>query len=333
MTLEFATPWALACLLLIPALAMLPRWANQQFRPAGLTYASDKLISSTTSRRLRIAPFIPAVRLFALALLIVAIARPQAVEGQEVVTGEGVDIAIALDISGSMDSLDFQPRNRLEAAKRVIDEFVAERRHDRIGLVVFARQAFIQSPPTVDHDVLSLLLSEVRLATDLGIQDGTAIGLGLASAANLLKDSAAKGKVVVLLTDGINNSGAIDPTTAAMAAKTLGMKVHTIGMGRPGLVPVTVRTRFGEQTILQESELDEETLRRIAATTDGRYFRATDTEALREIYHEINRLEKSNFETRVYSRYQELAGWLLVPALMLLCLDLVLRHTLFRRLP
>ena len=333
MTLEFATPWALAFLLLIPALAMLPRWANQQFRPAGLSYASDKLISPTTSRRLRIAPFIPAIRLFALALLIVAIARPQDVEGQEVVTGEGVDIAIALDISGSMESLDFQPRNRLEAAKQVIAEFVAERKHDRIGLVVFASQAFIQSPPTVDHDVLSLLLSEVRLATDLPIQDGTAIGMGLASAANLLKDSTAKSKVVVLLTDGVNNSGAIDPSTAALAAKTLGMKVHTIGMGRPGLVPVPVRTRFGEQIVLQESNLDEETLRQIADMTDGLYFRATDTEALREIYHEINRLEKSNFETRVYNRYQELAGWLLVPALMLLCLDLVLRHTLFRRLP
>ncbi len=333
MTIEFATPWVLAFLFLIPTLVMLPRWANQQFRPAGLTYASGMLISSIASRRLGIAPFIPAVRLLALALLIVALARPQAVEGQEVVTGEGVDIAIALDISGSMESLDFQPRNRLEAAKRVIDDFVAERKHDRIGLVVFANQAFIQSPPTVDHDVLSLLLSEVRLATDLPIQDGTAIGMGLASAANLLKDSTAKSKVIVLLTDGVNNSGAIDPSTAALAAKTLGMKVHTIGMGRLGLVPVPVRTQFGEQIALQESNLDEETLRQIADMTEGLYFRATNTDALREIYHEINRLEKSNFETRVYNRYQELVGWFLVPALMLLCLDLVLRHTLFRRLP
>ena len=333
MTLEFATPWALFFLLLIPALAMLPRWAKERFRPAALSYASDKLIASPTSRRLKIAPFIPAIRLFALALLIVAIARPQAVEGQEVVTGEGVDIAIALDISGSMESLDFQPRNRLEAAKRVIDEFVVERKHDRIGLVVFARQAFIQSPPTVDHDVLSLLLSEVRLATDLPIQDGTAIGMGLASAANLLKDSTAESKVIVLLTDGVNNSGAIDPSTAALAAKTLGMKVHTIGMGRLGLVPVPVRTRFGQEIVLQESNLDEGALRLIADMTGGLYFRATDTDALREIYDEINRLEKSNFETRVYNRYQELAGWLLVPVLALLCLDLVLRQTLFRRLP
>ena len=333
MNIEFATPWVLACLLLIPALVVLPRLAKGQFRPAGLTYASSMLVASNVSARLKAAPFIPAIRLFALALLIVALARPQIVEGQEVVTGEGVDIAIALDISGSMESLDFQPRNRLEAAKRVIDDFVAERRHDRIGLVVFASQAFVQSPPTVDHDVLSFLLSEVRLATDLTIEDGTAIGSGLASAANLLKDSNAKSKVIVLLTDGVNNSGAIDPSTAALAAKTLGMKVHTIGMGRPGLVPVVVRTRFGEQTVLQESSLDEETLRQIADTTEGLYFRATNTDALREIYDEINRLEKSNFETRVYNRYQELAGWLLMPALALLCLDLVLRHTLFRRLP
>jgi len=333
MRLEFATPWVLVFLLLVPLLAALPLWAKRQFKPAALIYASGRLLSPARSGRVRFAPLLPVIRLFALVLLIVAIARPQAVEGQEVVTGEGVDIAIALDISGSMASLDFQPRNRLEAAKQVIDDFVAERNHDRIGLVVFASQSFIQSPPTIDHDVLSLLLSEVQLATDLNIEDGTAIGLGLASAANLLKDSTAKGKVVVLLTDGVNNSGAIDPSTAAIAARTLGMKVHTIGMGRPGLVPVLERSRFGEQIVLQESELDEETLRQIADTTDGRYFRATDTEGLREIYQEINRLEKSNFETRIYNRYQELAGWLVVPALAFLCFELILRYTLFRRLP
>ena len=173
------------------------------------------------------------------------------------VKGEGVDIALALDISGSMSSLDFEPKNRLEAAKTVISDFVEERQYDRLGLVVFASESFIQSPPTIDHAFFKTLLDEVKLATDLRIDDGTAIGHGLASAANMLKDSEADSKVIILLTDGANNTGYIDPGTAALAVKALDIKVYTIGAGRPGLVPVPQRTRFGTRIVRQQSDLDE----------------------------------------------------------------------------
>ena len=171
------------------------------------------------------------------------------------VKGEGVDIALALDISGSMSSLDFEPKNRLEAAKTVIADFVEERQYDRLGLVVFASESFIQSPPTIDHAFFKTLLDEVKLATDLRIDDGTAIGHGLASAANMLKDSEADSKVIILLTDGANNTGFIDPGTAALAVKALDIKVYTIGAGRPGLVPVPQRTRFGTRIVRQQSDL------------------------------------------------------------------------------
>jgi Ca-activated chloride channel family protein len=216
----------------------------------------------------------------------------------------------------------------------VIGRFVKERPFDRLGLVVFARNAFNQSPPTVDHSVLQRLLDQTRLSTDIGIEDGTAIGMGLANAANMLKDSTAKSRVIILLTDGVNNSGQIDPLTAAEAAKTLGIKVYTIGMGRPGQVPVPVVDAFGrQQVVYQESQLDEDVLRQIAGQTGGLYFRAEDTAGLTQIYDEINSLEKSQVEIVNYTRYQELMGWLLLPAVLLLLLEMGLRRTVFRSLP
>jgi Ca-activated chloride channel family protein len=274
------------------------------------------------------------LRLAIIALVIVALARPQTGQAREIITGEGVDIALAVDISGSMASLDFEPENRLEAAKRVIADFVQERPYDQIGLVVFANSAFSQSPPTVDHNVLLRLLNRVELATDLGIEDGTAIGMGLANAGNMLKDSDAKSRVAILLTDGVNNAGQIDPITAAEAAESLGIKVYTIGMGRPGQVPVRVTDAFGrEQVVYQESVLDEATLQEIADATGGRYFRAEDTTSLKQIYDEISALEQSQIEIESYTRYQELAAWLLVPALIVLLSEIVLRKTAFRKLP
>lgn len=240
----------------------------------------------------------------ALALLIIGLARPQLVEAKEIVKGEGIDIALALDISGSMASLDFQPANRLEAAKRVIADFIDQRTYDRIGLVVFAEEAFNQSPLTTDHAVLDRLLERVELAPDLKIEDGTAIGLGIANAANMIKDSNAKSRVVILLTDGVNNAGQIDPQTAADAAQALGIKVYTIGMGRTGQVPVPVTDVFGgKQIIYQESQIDEASLQAIADKTGALYFRAEDTQGLQQIYARINELEKSqveitNFEAR-----------------------------------
>jgi Ca-activated chloride channel family protein len=245
-----------------------------------------------------------------------------------------VDIALALDMSGSMASLDFEPQNRLEAAKQVISDFVQDRPYDQIGLVVFASDAFSQSPPTVDHNVLLRLLERTQLATELGIDDGTAIGMGLANAGNMLKDSDAKSKVLILLTDGVNNAGQIDPLTAAEAAESLGIKIYTVGMGRPGQVPVPVTDVFGrQQVVYQESQLDEATLQEIAAITGGKYFRAEDTAGLKQIYEEINGLEKSQVEVQNYTRYRELAIWLLVPAVGFLVAEMILRKTVFRKLP
>ena len=334
MNFQFATPWVLVLLLAVPVLALLPVWAKMTFRPAGLVYADTSLAASrSSSLRLKAKPTLLVIRLLAISLLIAGVARPQTVEGREIVRGEGVDITLALDISGSMASLDFEPDNRLEAAKQVIADFIDERRYDRVGLVVFAREAFAQSPPTVDHRALGALLEDVKLVTDLGIEDGTAIGLGLATAANMLRDSDAKSKLIILLTDGANNSGEIDPQTAAIAIEALGIKVYTVGAGRPGLVPVPQRGPFGERVVQRESDLDEATLQRIADTTGGRYFRAADTDGLRRVYDEIDSLEKSKVEVRVYDRYEELAAWLVIPALALLVLELMLRNTVLRTLP
>ena len=336
MILRFASPWWLALLLLLPLLAAWPLILRRRGRPAGLRYADVRLVDDLPSSwRLRLRPLATTgLRLLALALIVLAAARPQSGQAREIVRGQGVDIGLALDISGSMASLDFEPQNRLEAAKVVISRFVKERPFDRLGLVVFASSAFNQSPPTVDHVVLQRLLDQTKLSTDIGIQDGTAIGMGLANAANMLKDSTAKSRVIILLTDGVNNAGQIDPLTAAEAAQTLGIKVYTIGMGRPGEVPVPVVDAFGRQRVTyQESQLDEEVLRQIAELTGGMYFRAEDTAGLTQIYDEINSLEKSQVEIVNYTRYRELMGWLLLPAVVLLVLEMGLRRTVFRSLP
>ena len=287
-----------------------------------MRYADTGLVSTGgRSLRLRLMPFVPALRFIALALVIVAAARPQIADAREVIRGEGVDIAIAVDISGSMGQTDFAP-HRLGAAKQIIAEFIEEREYDRIGLVVFSQEAFIQSPPTLDHDVLLRLLSDVHLADQLGIEDGTAIGSGLATAANMLKDSGSESRLVTLLTDGVNNSGQLDPITVATAAQALDIKLYTIGVG----------TTLSGGTA-EESPLDEETLREIADITDAKYYRATDAEGLRDIYSEINALEKTEVEVLIFTRYREVLAWFLVPALLLILLEVLLSRTVFRRIP
>ncbi|RME98876.1 MAG: VWA domain-containing protein [Chloroflexi bacterium] len=335
MIFRFESPWILTLLLLLPMLAAWPYLTRRWAKPAALRYADVKLAAkNVASWRVLGQPLLALVRVAVIGLIIVGLARPQTGQAREIIRGEGVDIALALDISGSMASLDFEPQNRLQAAKDVIADFVQERPYDQIGLVVFANNAFSQSPPTVDHNVLLRLLERVQLATDLGVEDGTAIGMGLANAGNMLKDSQAKSKVVILLTDGVNNAGQMDPVTAAEAAQSLGIKVYTIGMGRPGQVPVPVQDVFGrQQVVMQESALDEATLQQIAETTGGRYYRATDTTDLKQIYDEINSLEQSTIERESFTRYRELAPWLLLPALLLLITELVLRKTVFRKLP
>jgi Ca-activated chloride channel family protein len=200
--------------------------------------------------------------------------------------------------------------------------------------VIFSNEAFSQSPLTLDHNMVRRSLDQVELAADLGLDDGTAIGLGIANAANMLTNSDAKSRVVILLTDGVNNSGQIDPLTAAEAAKALGIKIYTIGAARPGEVPVPVPSLLGGTTIAyQESVLDEATLQQVADITGGRYYRAKDTEGLRAIYEEINQLEQSQVEVQVFNQYQELMIWLLLPALVILLLEALLRNTVFRRVP
>ena len=319
--MSFATPYLLFLLPLIPLIPLAPRLAGLTRRPAGLRYSDAGLPSRRSgSWRTTLSPLLTALRLAAVALVIVAAARPQSSEAFTIVRGEGVDIALALDISSSMNALDMGFQNRLEAAKIVVGEFITEREHDRVGLVVFARESFIQSPPTTDHDLLHLLLDDVELASNLPpIEDGTAIGLGLASAGNMLKDSPNESRVVILLTDGNNNSGQINPLTAASALKALEIKAYTIGVGRPD--------------VFIGSPLDEETLRAVAETTGALYFRATDARGLRAIYDEINELEKSEIEERVFTKHEELMAWALAPALVILLIELALRNTVFRRVP
>lgn len=333
---RFAAPYFLALLPLAAVLVFaIRRRRGARSRPAALRYADiGQAAAAGRSLRVRLLPLLPALRWLALALLVVALARPQTGQARQIIEGEGVDIALALDISGSMASLDFEPQNRLEAAKQVIREFIATREFDRIGLVIFASTAFNQSPATADHAVLGRQLDQVKLAQEFGLEDGTAIGMGLANAASMLKDSKAESRVVILLTDGVNNAGEIDPITAAEAAAALGIRVYTIGAGRPGQVPFPMPGMFGQpQIVYQESEIDEDTLRRIAETTGGLYFRAKDTAGLAEVYQQINALEKSRVEVRSFSRYRELAGWLVLPALLLLLAEMVLRQTALRQLP
>ncbi len=335
MNFQFGSPWLLSLLLLLPLLWLWRNSAAGGVHLAGLRYSSVRLARSAgQSWRLALRPLLPLLRVASLALIIVGLARPQSIQAREIVQGEGLDIVLALDISGSMASLDFQPQNRLGAAKDVISDFIAQRPYDRMGLVIFASNAFNQSPPTVDHNVLHRMLDQSRLATELKIEDGTAIGMGLANAANMLKGSDAASRVVILLTDGVNNSGQIDPLTAAEAAETLGIKVYTVGMGRPGQVPVPVTDAFGrERVAMQESTLDEATLQQIAETTGGQYFRAEDAEGLRRVYAEISQMEQSEIEIETYTNYRELVGWVLAPGLLLLLTEMVLRQTVLRIVP
>ena len=327
--LTFQSPLLLLLLPAAVAPAVLPYLWKRRMGSVTMSYADTALLPATrVSLRLRLVPFVPVLRFLALALIIVGAARPQLADAREVIRGEGVDIAIALDVSGSMGETDFEP-NRLGAAKEIIADFIGARKYDRIGLVVFSREAFIQSPPTLDHVALDRLLRDVYLADEMRIEDGTAIGSGMATAANMLKDSSTESKLVTLITDGVNTGGELDPITVARAAEAIGIKVYTIGVGRD-----TEDGRASETaTVTQENPLDEETLREIAAITNARYYRATDTEELRGIYDEIDALEKSDVEILTFVRYREILAWLLVPALVLLVLELVLSNTVFRRLP
>jgi Ca-activated chloride channel family protein len=327
---RFASPWLLLLLAIPVLLLMLPKLDGRRFRPATLQYSDLRLTRHLKrSFKARARSLLPFLRFLALALLIIGLARPQSGNAREVILGEGVDIAIVLDISGSMAALDFEP-NRLGAAKQVIQEFIRQRQYDRIGLVIFATEAFSQVPPTLDYQVLEHVLEDTQVSWDIGLDSGTAIGLGLANGANMLRDSEADSRVIVMLTDGANNSGQIDPITAAEIAKALNIRVYTIGAARPG--PAALPFPDGHIEY-RDSEIDEETLQEIADITGGLYFRAEDTRGLQEIYDTISELERSKVEVRTFTRYRELAVWLIIPAALLLILEMVLRRTVFRTIP
>jgi Ca-activated chloride channel family protein len=328
-SVTFAYPWVLFFLFIVP-LMLVWHWFIGQKRQPSITYSSLKIFNSfpsTWKEKFRHIPII--LRALAIGLLIVALARPQSYSSGQNVTTEGIDIVMALDISGSMISEDLKP-NRVEAAKKVIDNFIDGRPNDRIGLVIFASVAFTQCPLTIDHNVLKNLLKKVEPGM---LPDGTAIGNGLADAVNRLKDSKAKSKVIILLTDGVNNTGEIDPLTAAEIAKTFGVRVYTIGVGTEGNAPYPVQTPFGIRYQMMPDQIDEGLLKQIANITGGQYFRATDNRTLRNIYDKIDQLEKSKIDVTSYRNAAELFyGWLDV-AFVLLLIELILSKTVFRKIP
>ena len=270
-----------------------------------------------------------ACKVLAIVFLVTALARPQSSNSWQTYSSEGIDIVLGLDISTSMLARDFTP-DRLEAAKEVATKFILERPQDRIGLVVFAGESFTQCPLTTDQAVLVNLSREVQSGM---IEDGTAIGLGLANAVNRLKDSPAKSKVVILLTDGVNNRGSIAPVTAAELAKTYGIRVYTIGVGTYGEAPYPVQTPFGIQLQNVPVEIDEAVLKQIASVTGGQYFRATDNDKLQQIYNEIDQLEKSKVEVKHFSKREEQYFWFGLVGMLLLVTEALLRYTLLRKIP
>jgi len=268
-------------------------------------------------------------RILVMALIIIAIARPQSTLNWKNEESEGIDIVLALDVSSSMLARDFEP-DRLEAAKDLAIQFIAGRRNDKIGLVVFSGESFTQCPLTTDHSVLINLFKDVKSGI---IEDGTAIGMGLANAVSRLKDSDAKSKVIILLTDGVNNQGAIAPATAADLAQTFGIRVYTIGVGTEGVAPYPMNTPFGVQLRNVPVEIDEDVLTEIAQKTGGEYFRATDNEKLKQIYEQIDKLEKSKIEVKEFSqRNEEFLLFVLIAAFLLLT-EMVLRNTILRQIP
>ena len=273
-------------------------------------------------------PFV--LRVGALALLIIVLARPQSTDKWSNENVEGIDIVMALDISGSMLAEDLKP-NRIEAAKEIGTEFISSRPNDNIGLVVFAGESFTQSPLTTDKAALINLLNSVN--EELIDAQGTAIGMGLANAVNRLKESPAKSKVVILLTDGANNAGEIDPITAAELAKTFGIRVYTVGVGTRGLAPFPFKTAFGIQRQMIEADIEEDVLTKISEMTGGKYFRATDNKSLKEIYQEIDQLEKTKIQVNEFSKKQEEYLPYALLALLLLVLEILLRNTILRHNP
>ena len=327
--LQFAYPQALYLALLIPVMIGWYIFRQLKTTPTIQISGIQPFKGSSVSWKyyLRHFPFI--LRQAALGFLILVVARPQSSNSWENVTTEGIDIILAVDISGSMLAEDFKP-NRLEASKSVATEFIAGRPDDRMGLVVFSGESFTQCPLTTDHAVLMNLFQGIQSGI---IEDGTAIGLGLATSVSRLKDSDARSKVIILLTDGMNNRGEIAPITAAEIAKTFGIRVYTVGVGTLGTAPYPFRTPFGIQYQNVKVEIDEGVLQEIANMTGGKYFRATNNQKLKEIYMEIDKMEKSRIDVKEINTKTEEYQRFLFLALLLLLMEIMLRLTFFKRNP
>ncbi|MFQ5674976.1 MAG: VWA domain-containing protein [bacterium] len=328
----FANPEFLSLFIIIPFLIFW--YFNKNKRRSGtLRYSNLGVVKTVDSisnkRRSRHLPFV--LRLTALATLIVCFARPQSSHTEEEILTEGVDIVLALDISSSMLAEDFKPNNRLEAAKLVARDFIQGRKNDRIGMVVFSGKSFTQCPLTLDYGILLNFISEVESGM---IEDGTAIGMAIANAANRLRDSKAKSKIVILLTDGENNRGELDPITAAKIAEAFGIRIYTVGVGKRGtaLYPVDDPI-FGKRYVQMPVKIDEKTLKEIARITHGSYYRATDKESLDRIFEEIDQLEKTKIEVKQFARFKELFSNFLFMALGLIVAEVALANTKFRKIP
>lgn len=331
--IQFLHPEFLWLLALLPLLAL---WKGRSGRAAAVVYSSaENARRLAGARKTRAGQWLSALRLLVLAFLILGLARPQLGRGTSEVEASGIDIMLALDVSGSMEALDFELNgrtvNRLDVVKRVVSRFIEDRPNDRIGLIAFAGRPYLISPLTLDHDWLQQRLEQVRIGM---VEDGTAIGSAIASGVNRLREQEANSKIVILLTDGLNNAGKVSPALAAEAAESLGIKVYTIGVGTRGNAPMPVVDSFGRrQVVMAEVDIDEETLTQVATMTGARYYRATDTDSLARIYGEINQLETTTHKIKKFAQYQELFALAALPALLLLGCELSLAHTRFRRLP
>jgi Ca-activated chloride channel homolog len=320
-------------------MALLPvvmLWRGRRGPVAAIEY-SDVSLAREVSRgsRSRIGLLVWALPLLAGALMIVGLARPQRTHSRTEVTANGIDIVLGLDVSGSMQALDFridhQRVNRIEVVKSVVSKFIDERPDDRIGLIAFAGAPYLVSPITLDHDWLQQNLERVTVG---GADDGTAIGSAIAAGVNRLRLTPAKSKVVILLTDGVNNTGKISPLAAAEAARAMGVKIYTVGVGVRGDAPIPVRDAAGNtRLIMAKVDVDEKTLQAVADETGGKFYRATDTDSLQKIYEQINRFEKTAQTVQKFERTEELYPWALIPSLAILGLGLTLQQTWARRLP
>ena len=328
--ITFLHPWFFLLLLLLPAVA----W--YRYRQRQQHYATQKMptleaVKDMQSWKGLMQKLLPILRALAFIALVIALARPQRTLKEETIKADGIDIFMALDLSSSMLAQDFKP-DRLEASKKVAIEFIAKRQYDRIGLAVFAGEAFTQCPLTTDHRVLVDFIESLRCGM---LEDGTAIGMGLATAVNRIKDSEAKSKVIILLTDGVNNAGYVKPLTAAEIANEFDVKVYTIGVGQEGEAYTPISRRSDGRYVfgLARVEIDEELLRQIASLTGGKYFRATTARSLEAIYDEIDRLEKTEIEVTTVKRYSEEFYWFVWIGVFLLALELLLRYSVLRTIP